>query len=58
MTREDLVDYYARLCEKYPIILLEDGCDQDDWDGFQKLMLKLKDKHVQNVGYVYSIEII
>ncbi len=55
MTREELVDYYAQLCEKYPIILLEDGCNQDDWDGFQKLMIKMNGKHIQIVGYAHIL---
>jgi enolase len=50
MTRDELINYYAQLFEKYPLILLEDGCAQDDWEGFQKLMAKMNGKHVQIVG--------
>ncbi|MBA71989.1 MAG: phosphopyruvate hydratase [Verrucomicrobiales bacterium] len=34
-TAEELVDYYAELQSKYPIISIEDGCDQNDWDGWK-----------------------
>ena len=34
-TAEELVDYYAELQRKYPIISIEDGCDQNDWDGWK-----------------------
>ena len=44
-----LVDFYAELCAKYPIISIEDGLDQDDWEGWDYLTEKLGDK-VQLVG--------
>lgn len=44
-----LVDYYAELCEAYPIISLEDGLAEDDWQGWATLTAKLGDK-VQLVG--------
>jgi enolase len=37
----DLVSYYAELQGKYPIISIEDGCDENDWDGWKKLTDKL-----------------
>jgi len=38
---EELVDYYAALKAKYPIISIEDGCDENDWDGWKALTNKL-----------------
>ncbi|MCC1492369.1 phosphopyruvate hydratase [Cognatishimia sp. F0-27] len=43
------VDYLAALCADYPIISIEDGCDEDDWDGWKLLTERLGDK-VQLVG--------
>ena len=43
-TREELIDYWAELCEKYPIISLEDGLDQRDFDGWSQLTDRLGDK--------------
>src|SRR5213596_1078914 len=37
-TAEELVDYYAELCARFPIISIEDGCAENDWDGWKKLM--------------------
>jgi len=45
----ELVDYYAMLCDKYPIVSIEDGLSEDDWDGWKILTEKLADK-VQLVG--------
>ncbi|MFH1720655.1 MAG: phosphopyruvate hydratase [Patescibacteria group bacterium] len=45
----ELVEYYAGLAEKYPIISMEDPFDEDDWAGFAKLKAKVGDK-VQIVG--------
>ena len=45
----EMVDYYAMLCDKYPIISIEDGLAEDDWDGWQLLTEKLGGK-VQLVG--------
>ncbi len=41
--------YYGELIENYPIVSIEDGCDQDDWEGWQRLTQKLGRK-VQLVG--------
>jgi enolase len=49
LTAEELVEYYADLCNKYPIKSIEDGLDEDDWDGWKILTEKLGDK-VQLVG--------
>ena len=46
---EQMVEFYARLCGKYPIISIEDGLDQDDWDGWRILTETLGGK-VQLVG--------
>ncbi|MFV0338195.1 MAG: phosphopyruvate hydratase [Chthoniobacterales bacterium] len=45
----DLVSYYKGLCKKYPIISIEDGCDENDWAGWKTLTDTLGDK-VQLVG--------
>ena len=42
-------DYLAELCDRYPIISIEDGLDESDWDGWKVLTEKLGDK-VQLVG--------
>lgn len=52
------VDYLVSLCEKYPIISIEDGLDEDDWDGWKLLTEKIGDK-VQIVGddlFVTNVE--
>ena len=48
-TAKELVEYYAGLCERFPIISIEDGCAENDWDGWKKLTARLGDK-VQLVG--------
>lgn len=48
-TSEEMVAYYAEMAEKYPIISLEDGLAEDDWDGWKLLTEKLGDK-IQLVG--------
>ncbi|MDX9755097.1 MAG: phosphopyruvate hydratase, partial [bacterium] len=48
-TAAELVEYYAQLCAKYPIVSIEDGMSEDDWEGWQLLTAKLGDK-VQLVG--------
>ncbi len=49
MTAEQLIEYYSELITKYPIISIEDGLSENDWDGWQKLTQKLGDK-LQLVG--------
>ncbi|MDF1544556.1 MAG: phosphopyruvate hydratase [bacterium] len=41
LTSAEMIDYYAALCEKYPIISIEDGLAEDDWDGWQAMTEKL-----------------
>ena len=48
-TSDEMVEYLADLCAKYPIISIEDGLAEDDWDGWKKLTKKLG-KKVQLVG--------
>jgi enolase len=38
---EQMVEFYAGWCEKFPIFSIEDGLDQDDWDGWHKLTQRL-----------------
>ena len=45
----EMVEWYAELCEKYPIKSIEDGLGEDDWAGFKMLTEKLGDK-IQIVG--------
>jgi len=49
LTSEEMVDFYVDLVDKYPIISIEDGLDEDDWDGWKVLTEKLG-KKVQLVG--------
>jgi len=49
LTSAELVEYYANLVEKYPIVSIEDGLDENDWEGWKLLTEKLGDK-VQLVG--------
>jgi len=49
VTSAELVDYYVDLCAKYPIVSIEDGLNEDDWDGFKLMTEKLGDK-IQIVG--------
>lgn len=48
-TSDEMIDYYEDLISKYPIISIEDGLDQDDYIGWQKLTKRLGDK-LQLVG--------
>ncbi|HTP03526.1 MAG TPA: phosphopyruvate hydratase [Nitrospirota bacterium] len=41
LSSEEMVDYYGRLIGKYPIISIEDGLAEDDWDGWQMMTKKL-----------------
>jgi enolase 1/2/3 len=45
----ELVDYWERLTERYPIVLIEDGMAEDDWDGWRELTLRLGER-IQLVG--------
>ena len=48
-TCDEMIDFIADLCERYPIISVEDGLAEEDWDGWKKLTDKLGSK-VQLVG--------
>lgn len=55
---EEQAQYLAELCEKYPIISIEDGMDENDWDGWKVLTEKIGDR-VQLVGddlFVTNVE--
>ncbi|MDO6674819.1 phosphopyruvate hydratase [Tenacibaculum sp. 1_MG-2023] len=57
-TSQEQADYLAELCEKYPIISIEDGMDENDWDGWKYLTEKVGDR-VQLVGddlFVTNVE--
>ncbi|KAA0563168.1 MULTISPECIES: phosphopyruvate hydratase [Bacillaceae] len=45
----EMVDWYEEMCNKYPIVSIEDGLDENDWDGF-KLLTERIGKKVQLVG--------
>jgi len=49
LTGAEMVDFYEQLVNKYPIISIEDGHDQNDWDGW-KLMTERLGKRIQIVG--------
>ncbi len=49
LSSDEIIDYYFDLVNKYPIISIEDGLDEDDWNGWVNLNNKLGDK-VQIVG--------
>lgn len=46
---EEMVGFYTELCEKYPIVSIEDGMDENDWEGWKQLTEAIGDK-VQLVG--------
>src|SRR3546814_7040022 len=49
MSSDELVDYWVNWCNKYPIISIEDGLAEDDWDGWKKLTAQVGES-VQLVG--------
>ena len=49
LTPAEMVDYYVKWCLEYPIISIEDGMAEDDWEGWQLLTQKISDK-IQLVG--------
>ena len=58
LSAEEMVEFYADWVEKYPIISIEDGLAEDDWEGWQLLTRRLGDK-VQLVGddlFVTNVE--
>ena len=48
-TVEEMIQYWENICEKYPVISLEDGLSEEDWDGWKQLTERLGNK-VQLVG--------
>jgi len=46
---DGMIAYYADLCDRYPIFSIEDGCHEDDWDGWERLTAALGDQ-IQLVG--------
>jgi len=58
LTSTQMVNYYARWVDKYPIISLEDGLAEDDWEGWQQLTAKIGGR-IQLVGddlFVTNVE--
>lgn len=58
LTSEEMVDYWEEICNKYPVISLEDGMAEEDWDGW-KLLTERIGKKVQLVGddlFVTNVE--
>ena len=49
LAAEELADYWGELCERYPIVSIEDGMDEEDWDGWRTLTERLGER-VQLVG--------
>ena len=49
VSSQELIAYYENLCKKYPIVSIEDGLSEDDWDGWELLTQRLADK-IQIVG--------
>jgi len=41
LSSSEMVDYYADLCNKYPIVSIEDGMAEEDWDGWKQLMASI-----------------
>lgn len=48
-TVDEMIEYYADLCDRFPILSIEDGLDENDWEGWTKLNQRLGDK-IQLVG--------
>ncbi len=49
LTSKEMIDYYEGLVDKYPIISIEDGLDEEDWDAWKEMTARLGDK-IQIVG--------
>jgi len=49
LNAEEIIEFYADWVAKYPIVSIEDGMDENDWEGWQKMYAKLGDK-IQLVG--------
>jgi len=60
LSSAEMVDYWADLCERYPIVSLEDGMAEEDWDGWKALTDKLGQR-IQLVGddnFVTNVELL
>ena len=58
LSPSEMVDYYASLCERFPIVSIEDGHAEDDWQGWAEMTERMGDK-IQLVGddiFVTNIE--
>jgi enolase len=58
LSSEEMVDYYVKLVDKYPIVSIEDGLAEDDWNGF-KLMKEKLGNRIQIMGddlFVTNVE--
>ena len=58
LTSEEMVDFWVDLCDRYPIVSIEDGMAEDDWDGWSRLTAALGDR-TQLVGddlFVTNVE--
>ena len=58
LTSKEMIDYYEKLIKKYPIVSIEDGLAEDDWEGWRLMNEKLGDK-IQIVGddiFVTNVE--
>ena len=49
LSSDEMIDYFEQLCDQYPIVSIEDGLAEDDWDGWVKLNQRIGDR-VQLVG--------
>ncbi len=49
LSSSEMIDFYTELCNAYPIVSIEDGLSEDDWDGWKNLTKELGDK-IQLVG--------
>ena len=49
MSSEELAEYWRSLCDRYPIVSIEDGMDEEDWDGWKLLTERIGDR-IQLVG--------
>ena len=49
LSGEEMVDFWSDWCDRYPIISIEDGLDENDWDNWSRLVAKVGDR-VQIVG--------
>lgn len=59
-TSAEMVDFYAGLVDRYPIVSIEDGLDENDWDGWKLMTEKLSDR-IQIVGddiFVTNMELL